>query len=488
MAQVTMGDHVVQPDAVVADVRDDEDIVKPNKSESYHAEAESPWANNAVRGVLCFMAAVIITLLALTIWYSSYKDNDERSDPTIPCLGMNFGAMPPASRACSMQRTSVCLPPAGIPSAAATCNEAIANEMLSISSESTVDCANQAVDEVTGCKVYGAFPAECGCLSDIGTAAAPKAAKLSIAENACGCIENSTNLDSGFAITDGHYGCSAGPQNVNPYFNDVPWCYMKNDKACPGSFSANVPGLPAIRQCGVGGFADSDVVMAPCKATAPGSCQGPMTHKEFVETYIKAEVVAVLNEAETSAPFNGQSIAEYLWTTMTTAPKAQTKGANPNSSIANCNGPTCTGVFTMTWPESFVKGDPTPVSGDIRTQLLQGIGHGAAYAGELYNGRTWESIEGGEVRGVLPSCPAPSYFRNGWKKGPATPTWPLALETVPPTPCLCMEKCISQVVYGDGMQFVATRPDGAVVYLGKTTWWTFTQNSNIYFTTTSNTN
>eukprot|EP00121_Abeoforma_whisleri_P016977 Awhi_evm1s15561 len=86
------------------------------------------------------------------------------------------------------------------------------------------------------------------------------------------------------------------------------------------------------------------------------------------------------------------------------------------------------------------------------------VGFGVAYAGEMFDGRTWETVGGKTTTVSLPSCPnvgPVAVYKDGFPDGAS------GTSNIPPTPCLSVAPCISQNVYGEGIIF-----DGA-----HTKWW-----------------
>ena len=123
-----------------------------------------------------------------------------------------------------------------------------------------------------------------------------------------------------------------------------------------------------------------------------------------------------------------------------------------------------------------------PKKEKIAERLMDSFGPGAGYAGEMFNGRQWTSLSGKQIITATPSCRRPPFYNDGWEKGRSTPKYPSVNETVPPTPCLCEAKCISEMTYGEGLQYVVQEPGKKAKKLGKTSYFFVTDSVNIYFT------
>ena len=161
-------------------------------------------------------------------------------------------------------------------------------------------CPLQAVDTSEGCPVYGAFPAECGCLSENTTTGS--AVGLTAKESICGCVESEDDLDADFkGKIDGRFGCKAGPNPVSPLFDHAPWCYMKNDIACPAAFASTIKGQPAMRICGKFGFADAE-----CSGE---NCDAPFTFEKFLE-HVKDDVHTAFHTPQ--AKLEGKSVYDHM--------------------------------------------------------------------------------------------------------------------------------------------------------------------------------
>ena len=90
----------------------------------------------------------------------------------------------------------------------------------------------------------------------------------------------------------------------------------------------------------------------------------------------------------------------------------------------------------------------------------------------MFNGRSFSTLGGGTMLAATPSCPAPSFYRDGWVNG----------NPVPPTPCLCVQQCTSEIAFGDGLWWTLAQSDAPAVWRGKVAYWYITESATMYFT------
>ncbi len=279
---------------------------------------------------------------------------------------------------------------------------------------------------------YGNFwPPECG-------PPGPAPQYLINTDNLCGCIAGPTDY---YADLD-HYGCKAGPNPVAPIFETYPWCYMQNGIACPAAVSGG-PGKPAIRQCG-----------GTIKQTGQGnafgdSCTGENCGYPKTADFLKAWATPAVYTA-----FKDSGVL------------AKITAAGP---MGGCDGPQCPN-FTIVLPTAAGKGGgPLPAGLDLQQLVRNATGHGVAYAGEVFDGRSWKTLGGTVTTASLGSCPnvgPVSVYNMGFPSGAG------GTSNVPPTPCLSVAPCISEIIYGDGIVFGGAR----------VTYWFIAEEAIFYFT------
>jgi hypothetical protein len=278
---------------------------------------------------------------------------------------------------------------------------------------------------------YGNFwPPECG-------PPGPPPEYLIEVDNLCGCVEEEPEYYQGL----GHLGCKPGPNEVSSVFETVPWCYVQNGIVCPAAFSAGV-GKPLMRQC-------SGTIPQTGQGNAMGDrCQGESckypTFRALLELWAKP---AVLDAFESSGVL--ETVTE----------------AGP---IGGCDGPKCKS-FTMVLPLWAGKeGGEVPAGTDLEQLARAATGYGVAYAGELFDGRTWYTLGNTVTTARLPSCPnvaAAAFYEHGF------PTDAGGTSNVPPTPCISVAPCISEIVYGAGVNFDDRRVE----------YWVIANEAIVYF-------
>lgn len=258
-------------------------------------------------------------------------------------------------------------------------------------------------------------------------------------ENICGCIEGPLDY---YPAVD-HFGCRPGPNGVSRVFEKYPWCYMQNGLACPAAFSAG-PGKPAMRQCG-GTIKQTGQGNAFGDQCAGTGCGYP-SFGGFLTAWAKPEVLATFKRTGV-------------------LPKIVAAGP-----IGGCDGPKCKN-FTLVLPLFAGQDSPEPLPKglDLDRLVLEATGYGVAYAGEVYDGRSWYTLGNSVTVARLPTCPnvaAAAFWDHGF------PSDAGGTSNVPPTPCISLAPCVSEIVLGDGILF-----NGARV-----SYWFITNEAIVYFT------
>jgi hypothetical protein len=280
---------------------------------------------------------------------------------------------------------------------------------------------------------YGNFwPPECG-------PPGPPPEYLINTDNLCGCIDGPTDY---YPDLD-HFGCKVGKNDVSPVFEEYPWCYVQNGIACPAAVYAG-PGKPALRQCSgsIQQTGQGNAMGDPCEGE---NCAYPKA-ADFLKAWAKAPVYQAFVDSGVLAKITA---------------------AGP---MGGCDGPACPN-YTLVLPAAAGQGsgEDLPEGADLQVLARNATGFGIAYAGEVYDGRTWNTLGTTVWTARLPNCPNAgpvSVYNHGF------PSDAGGTSNVPVTPCLSVAPCISEIIYGEGIVFNGRRVQ----------YWFITEEAIFYFT------
>jgi hypothetical protein len=252
------------------------------------------------------------------------------------------------------------------------------------------------------------WPPEC----TMSTTAGAGTPAVAAADNFCGCVSSPADLDPAYTISDGHWGCKPGPNDLHPIFSQVAWCYVANGVQCPASFKGGDPNAPAMRQCA--GFAEDSggEVIQPNDDCQGEHCALP-TARELLTAWagnrgahgpvLKGKLAPLLRNIETDGVATGSGPFGHR-----------------------------IGKWTILLPEDAAF-DYIPAE--------SATSDGYFYAGELFEGTMWTTLDGGTVRTQVPSCTTNDVsFPEG--EGNELSNFVLS--------CNCHGDCLSNIIYGEG--------------------------------------
>jgi len=245
-------------------------------------------------------------------------------------------------------------------------------------------------------------------------------------DNYCGCGESAADVDPAYTVSDGHFGCKPGYNALSPVFSEVAWCYVANGIECPASFRGGDPDAPAIRQCA--GFASDfggEVLQPNDNCASAAYCELP-TARALLAGWASTSLLARFG------------------------PTLDRIEADP---VDNSSGPVGhrAGRWTILLPEL--------PGADLDPEAATTDG-GYFYAGEIFEGTSWNALDGGAVGVTIPSCTTSGVaFPPG---GNAATDFILS--------CNCHGDCLSNTRFGDGVRF---RRGGELS--GQLRYWFFTR-------------